>query len=137
MSNLVNELKADHQQLVAVLTDIRAKGIVSKEAVALLMKAKGALLAHLKKEDTYLYPELYSAAKNDRNLASTIDLFAKDMDKISSSVMAFFTKYENGGEGLEFAKDIGNLMSILANRIQREENALYPEFDKHCGKKTA
>jgi iron-sulfur cluster repair protein YtfE (RIC family) len=137
MSNLISELKSDHQQLVSVLNDIRSKGIVSKEAVALLMKAKNALLAHLKKEDTFLYPQLNSAAKNNKNLASTIDLFAKDMDKISQSVMAFFKKYEHGGEGLEFAKDIGNLMSVLANRIQREENALYPEFDKHCGQKSA
>lgn len=137
MSTLVSELKSDHQHLVTVLTEIRAKGIVSQEAVALLMKAKGALLAHLKKEDTFLYPELHSAAKNDRNLSSTLDIFAKDMDKISAAVLNFFTKYEKGGEGIEFAKDIGNLMSILANRIQREENALYPEFDKIQSKKAA
>jgi iron-sulfur cluster repair protein YtfE (RIC family) len=137
VSTLVKELKGDHQQLVAVLTEIRAKGIVSQEAVALLMKAKGALLAHLKKEDTFLYPELRNAAKNDRNLNSTLEIFAKDMDKITQTVMAFFTKYEKGGEGIEFAKEIGNLMSVLANRIQREENALYPEFDKIQAKKAA
>lgn len=137
MSKLVDELKADHQKLVAVLTDIRTKGIVSKEAVQLLMTAKGALLAHLKKEDTFLYPELQSAAKDDKNLASTVDLFAKDMDKISQSVLAFFAKYENGGEGMEFAKDIGNLMATLGNRIQREENALYPEYDRVQSKKAA
>jgi iron-sulfur cluster repair protein YtfE (RIC family) len=137
MSNLVNELKSDHKELVSVLTQIKAKGIVSQEAVALLMKAKGALLAHLKKEDTFLYPALNNAAANDKNLKSTLDIFAKDMDKITQSVQAFFNKYEKGGEGLEFAKDIGNLISVLGSRIQREENALYPEYDKIQSKKSA
>jgi hypothetical protein len=122
---------------VSVLTEIKNKGTVSKEAVAHLMTAKSALLAHLKKEDVQLYPALHSAAKNDKHLASTVDMFAKDMDKISQSVMAFFNKYEKGGEGLEFAKELGNLMSVLGNRIQREENSLYIEFDKIQSKKAA
>lgn len=129
-TTLVSELKADHQKLVAVLSDIRAKGITSKEGVQLLMSAKSALLAHLKKEDTFLYPEMKLAAEKNPNLKQTLDIFAKDMDKITDQVLAFFNKYTNGGSGLDFAKDIGGLLSVLGTRIQREENTLYPEYDK-------
>lgn len=130
MSTLVSELKADHVKLVAVLTDIRNKGVTSKEGVQALMAAKGALLAHLKKEDTFLYPQLKLAAEKDPNLKQTLDIFAKDMDKITQQVLSFFEKYSNGGSGVEFAKDLGGVISVLGPRIQREESSLYPEFDK-------
>lgn len=130
MTNLVAELKAEHQKLVAVLTDIKAKGVTTKEGVQALMQAKGAVLAHLKKEDTFLYPEMKMAAEKNPQLKQTLEIFAKDMDKVTAQVLEFFTKYQNGGTGIEFAKDIGAVMTVLANRIQREESALYPEYDK-------
>lgn len=137
MSNLVTELKEDHKKIVAVLAEVKAKGITSKEGVQVLVSAKAALLAHLKKEDTFLYPELRKAAQSNSGLKSTLDVFAKDMDKITAEVLAFFDKYSNGGSGIEFAKDIGHLLSVLGARIQREENSLYSEFDKLPQKKAA
>lgn len=125
MSNLVSELKSDHQKLVAMLTEVKSKGITSKEGVQILMSTKATLLAHLKKEDTYLYPELKVAAEKDPNLKHTLDVFAKDMSGITTQVMAFFDKYSTASSGMEFAKDLGGLISTLGNRIQREENALY------------
>jgi iron-sulfur cluster repair protein YtfE (RIC family) len=130
MTNLVAELKAEHQKLVAVLTDVKAKGVTTKEGVQALMQAKGAVLAHLKKEDTFLYPEMRMAAEKNPQLKQTLEIFAKDMEKVTTQVLEFFGKYQNGGTGIEFAKDLGAVMTVLANRIQREESALYPEFDK-------
>lgn len=130
MNNLVSELKAEHQKLVSVLTEMKAKGVTTPEGLKVLMQAKGAVVAHLKKEDTFLYPEMRSAAARDPKLQQTLDIFAKDMEKVTAQVLEFFDKYQNGGSGIEFAKDIGALMTVLANRIQREESALYPEYDK-------
>jgi iron-sulfur cluster repair protein YtfE (RIC family) len=136
MSKLVQELKGDHEKLAQVLSNALSKG-PTKEGLQLLTTTKAALLAHLKKEDTFLYPELKKAAVTDKHLKSTIDMFAADMDKISKAAVDFFNKWEKGGDGVEFAKDIGSLISALRSRIHREESALYPEFDKIADKKAA
>lgn len=136
MSKLVDELKSDHEKLAQVLSNALAKG-PTKEGLQLLNTSKAALLAHLKKEDTFLYPELKKAATNDKNLKSTLDTFAADMDKISKTAIDFFTKWEKGGDGVEFAKDIGNIISVLRSRIHREESTLYPAFDRIVDKKSA
>ncbi len=136
MSKLVDELKSDHEKLAQVLSNALAKG-PTKEGLQLLNTSKAALLAHLKKEDTFLYPELKKAATNDKNLKSTLDTFAADMDKISKTAIDFFTKWEKGGDGVEFAKDIGNIISVLRSRIHREESTLYPAFDRIVDKKAA
>lgn len=136
MSKLVDELKGEHGKLAQVLTEVKAKG-PSKEGLQLLTASKAALLAHLKKEDTFLYPELKKAAATDSRLKATIDTFATDMDKISKAAIDFFAKWEKGGDGMEFAKDIGNLIAVLQGRIRREESSLYPEYDKLADKKAA
>lgn len=136
MSKLIQELKSDHEKLAQVLSSALAKG-PTKEGLQLLNTTKAALLAHLKKEDTFLYPELKKAAVNDKNLKSTIDMFASDMDKISKAAIDFFNKWEKGGDGVEFAKDIGSLISVLRSRIHREESSLYPEYDRVADKKSA
>jgi hypothetical protein len=88
-------------------------------------------LAHLAKEHAKLYPILKKAAATDPSIKSTLDLFASDMDKISKAALEFFEKYENGNpSSIEFAKDFGTLMITLSTRIRREEEKLYPLFDK-------
>lgn len=136
MSKLVTELKGDHEKLAKVLIEAKAKG-PTKEGLQLLVSCKAALLAHLKKEDAFLYPELKKSAEKNPQLKATLDTFASDMDKISKAAIDFFNKWEKGGDGLEFAKDIGNIVSVLKNRIHREESLLYPEFDKIADKKVA
>ncbi len=136
MSKLIDELKGDHQKLAQVLTEVKTKG-PTKEGLQLLTASKAALLGHLKKEDTFLYPELKKAAANDNRLKATLDTFASDMDKISKAAIDFFNKWEKGGDGMEFAKDVGNLIAVLQGRIRREESSLYPEYDKVVDKKVA
>lgn len=136
MSKLVNELKADHVKLASVLNEAKSKGL-TKEGLQLLTASKAALLAHLKKEDTFLYPELKKHAETNAHLRSLLSTFAADMDKISIAAINFFTKWEKGGDGAEFMKDLANLLATLKNRIHREESLLYPEFDKIADKKAA
>lgn len=130
MSVLIDELKQDHVVLVETLNKIKSLGITSEEGQKLLIAAKGALLAHLAKEDKELYPTLRKAAESDASLQSTLDFYAKDMDEISKAALEFFDKYSDGGTGLEFAKDLGGLFGSLGTRVRKEESTLYVKYNE-------
>jgi iron-sulfur cluster repair protein YtfE (RIC family) len=130
VSKLIDELKKDHVALVQLLDEIKAVGATSEEGKKKLAQAKNGLLAHLKKEDNELYPALKKASEKDAKLKTTLDIFAKDMDAISTFAMEFFTNYANGGDGIKFAGDWGKLYATLAGRIRKEESSLYAEYDK-------
>ena len=131
MTALIEEFKQDHIKLVDILTEVKAIGIGKKEGQEKLMAAKTAFIGHLQKEDRQLYPVLKRAAEKDDSLNRKIEMFAKDMDDISKGAMDFFSKYGTGNhDTLEFAKEFGTLFSTVKNRIYKEENILYPEYDK-------
>lgn len=128
MTRLVDELIIEHKAIVENLNQIKTLGVTSEEGQKKLALAKKSLLAHLKKEDKHLYPKLYQEAQKNSELKRTLELFAKDMDKISSDALRFFDKYDGGGSGLEFAKDFGSLAATLTQRIQKEERIIYQKF---------
>lgn len=130
MSKLVAELKEEHALIADVLQKVSALGITTPAGQKMLLDAKSGLLAHLKKEDTKLYPKLNAAAENDEALKRTLDLFAKDMDTMSKVVLNLFDKYANGGSGVEFARDFGSLYAKLSQRISKEENIIYAKYDE-------
>ena len=130
MSELTSELKDEHKQITQTLQKVQTLGISSAEGKTLLMQAKAHLLAHLKKEDEFLYPVLEEHAKTDPSLKSELEVFAKDMDKISQAALDFFDKYADGGSGIEFAKDFGVLVGTLSSRIRKEELVLYSLYDE-------
>ena len=126
--NLVKELEKDHFEIVKTFKEIVQTGIGTTEGQQKLAKVKALLLNHLQKEDKYLYPELKKAGEKDKQLKSTLETFAADMEKITEKALAFFDKYEKGGKGIGFAKDFGSLFSKLTIRIRREETILYELF---------
>ncbi len=129
MSKLVEELKKDHSVIAETLQTVKKLGITASDGQNTLLAAKNGLLAHLKKEDEQLYPVLNNAAKSDANLKRNLDMFAKDMDTISKTALAFFDKYSSGGSGMEFARDYGKLFATLSQRISKEERVIYKEYD--------
>lgn len=130
MSKLIDELKGDHETIVSVLEQIRKLGIVTEEAQELLRAAKSGLLAHLAKEDKYLYPVLLKEAEKDSALNRMLTRYAEEMTKISQAALDFFDKYASGGDTHEFARDFGRLMGVLGTRIRTEENFIYTRFDE-------
>jgi len=130
MSDLVDRLKKEHTILVEALDSMTGLGVTSKDGQAKLYSAKEALLAHLSLEDTELYPVLRRAAEADNAVRHTLDVFAKDMEEISKTALSFFGKYSQGGDSLEFAKELGRLLGALKNRIGKEEGVLYALYDK-------
>ncbi len=69
------------------------------------------------------------AAENDANLKRTLDLFTKDMEGITKVALDFFSKYANGGSGMEFAKDFERLFASLSQRIRKEKNIIHEKFN--------
>jgi hypothetical protein len=129
MSKLIDKLKSDHRDLVKILEEVKKLG-VTPAGLAKLKTAKAGLLAHLKHEDVELYPKLRNAAKSDPTLKSMLDLFAKEMEGITTFALNFFNKYENAKTDVGFAKDFGKLLGELGNRIRREETLLYEAYEK-------
>lgn len=130
MSKLIDELKKEHAAIVAILNEVGKSGVSSKEGQQKLLDAKTGLLAHLKKEDEQLYPVLNKAAEKDPSLKQTLSFFAGDMVGISKTAIEFFGKYSQGGSGIEFAKEIGKLFTILKSRISKEEDIIYKEYER-------
>lgn len=130
MSRLIEELKTDHSVLLSMLNRVKELGISSEDGQKILIQSKEALLGHLNKEDRDLYPALRKAAEKDKNLQGIIDLFAKDMEKVSKAALDFFNKYSVGSTGIEFAIDYGKFLGELRIRMKKEEVILYPEYDR-------
>ena len=133
MSKLVDELMMEHKAILNNINEIKQLGVTSEAGQKKLVLAKKSLLAHLKKEDEQLYPKMNQAAKTNPELQNSLNLFAKDMDKISASALAFFDKYAHGGSGIEFARDFGALIGTLSQRITKEENILYKKYNSIVG----
>ncbi len=130
MTRLVEELKKEHQAIIENLKEIKTLGVTSDEGQRKLALVKKSLLAHLDKEDRQLYPKLEQEAQKNPELKKTLAFFAKDMEKISSSALAFFEKYSDGGEGIKFASDFGTLVATLTQRIYKEEQIIYQKFNE-------
>lgn len=132
MAKLIDDLKNEHAVMVNMLNKVTKVVAGSKERKEILSSAKTGLLSHVKKEDIELYPVLKKAAEGDENLRLILDMFAKDMDSIAKSAFGFFDKYSQGASysDLAFAVDFGRLLGLLELRIRKEENILYPEFEK-------
>lgn len=125
MSDLVNSLKNEHRAIQGLLQETRQAGITTAEGRAKLKKAKVLLLSHLEKEDQQLYPVLMN--RGDAAMAGS---FAEEMRAISAQVVAFFEKYEAGGDDFQFAVDFGKVLGLLNNRIRREEASLYRHYER-------
>ena len=127
--SLIQKLKKEHKLITSVLENVNNLGIGTKECRAALLNAKQLLISHLQKEDEDLYPKLEIASKNSEHIRRTLKTFAADMDKISEMALAFFNKYADGGNGVEFSRDYGRLYSMLSLRIRKEESVLYELYD--------
>ena len=130
MSNLIEQLKIEHMELVESLKEAHKLGIVNEEGRKKLMSMKEKLLSHMKKEDDELYPSLNRAADKDENFRVALDYFTANMHEISVKALSFFEKYASGGNKMEFIRDYKDLLTVLTERIDKEETILFGEFYK-------
>ena len=130
MSPLIEELRREHSEILAILSEVEGLGILSKEGQSKTMSVKTILLEHLKKEDVKFYPALYKVVEHNNNLKNTLDLFAMDMENVSRIALEYFDKYSRGVLGKELQEEFESLIVALRNRIKNEEDILYLEHEK-------
>jgi hemerythrin-like domain-containing protein len=126
--SLIDTLIHDHKEILRLLDESQALGATTEEGRRNLKQVRGVVVAHLKREDLKLYPEMQKHAQT-RELGDT---YSQEMRNISSEVLAFFDSLENGAVGIEFSRQMGRVVSHLRQRITREEVRLYPAFKTHC-----
>ncbi len=130
MTNLTSTLRLQHVFISNLLEAAQWIGVGKLDAQRKLRAAKIHLLAHLKLEDTLLYPVLLDAAEKNVELKHTLEFLAKDMAGVSKEVMRFLEQYHIGATHHHTAQDIGHILFLLQTRIRREEDTLFAEFDK-------
>jgi len=127
--SLIEELKNSHSEIIAMLDRISELGFYSEKGKSLLLSAKDKILAHLEKENEELYPIIRKAASSDERLRRILDIIAKDMEDVKEKALQFYEKYSKGGSDREFSKDYGEILWVIRNRIQREEEILFKEYE--------
>ena len=134
MSGLIDELKKEHSEILAVLSELMGKGITLDDMENNLLLAKDLILNHLQKEDKTIYPILKEAAKNNDELQAKLERFEKDRKKVTQFSLKLFHKYLQKEEKIYKALDIEKLIIIIRKRIEFEENDLFPEYKKYINK---
>ncbi len=134
MPDLVNNLHADHKILINHFGEIKAAFGSGKfnKVEEKLKTFKHLLTDHLLTENVRLYIYLGHEFAQDEVTSDLVKEFKREMNQISKVVMAFLTKYETIGvdKGLaeSFGKELNAIGKALVERIQREENTLYPLY---------
>ena len=129
---LLNELADDHAAITGMLEQVVALGIITNEAQATLRLIRSRMLSHLKKENEEFYPLLRKAAVTDKGLEKMLNASGRDLEAVSAMAFRFFDKYSTGGNNREFARELGMLYGALRDRIQREEQTLFGEYEKRA-----
>ncbi len=129
MSALIEGFKKEHSEIIATLNEVEELGILSEEGQARIASVEASLLEHLKKEDVKFYPVLYKLAEHNNSLKNVLELFAMDMENVSTVALEFFDKYSRGVLGKELQGEFERLIVALRNRIRNEEDILYDEYE--------
>jgi hypothetical protein len=114
MAVLVETLKKQHTAIIETLAKAKTSGLVTAEGYQHLSVAN---------------PRLKQLAETDPNLHSTLDLFARDMERVTALAIQFFDKYDKVSTNNDFIQDVGTLIALLNFRISREETLLYKEYE--------
>lgn len=132
MPSLIHSLRCEHAAIEDMFARARDTSISNSEAHQILIAAREGLILHLQKEDTHLYPLLKKAASVDPLLRQTLELYARDIEEITSDAIAFFDKYssDDAAIDIEFAKASGQLFSAISRRMRNEERTIYPAYLK-------
>ncbi|MEO8673009.1 MAG: hemerythrin domain-containing protein [Tahibacter sp.] len=133
-SRLVESLKHDHQELVALFQqigqafDTRRHTEIPQQLVAF----KTHLEAHLLSENVRFYNYVEYNLRDDSENLSLIRDFRREMNSIARGVIDFVKKYQRGlndeSSRQSFLSDYRTVGGLLVQRIEREEGSLYPLY---------
>jgi len=112
--------------------DLNALSKDASEVRNILSQLLGLLNIHLAMEDKALYPSMLS--HSDAQISQTAKKFQEEMGGIGAVVGDYNKKWSSAlkiqDNPSAFISESKNIFSALAKRIDRENNQLYPLFDK-------
>jgi len=144
--NLIIHLKDDHQELLGIYKSImqsldqqnykpHMQGLdkqIFDSVNDLLSEFGTALKSHLLKEHVELYIYLEQLLAKDRHAYDLMHSLRLEMDEISAGVMGFLNTYHAtpiSAQNVDiFRRDFKKIGQVLASRIKREEDSLYPLY---------
>lgn len=131
---LVGKLKQDHQGLLQLFTQTQAAARSGDvvQAARHLEAFRILLQSHLLTENVRLYVYLEHALAQDAPSHQLIRSFRHEMDDIGKAVVDFLVTYRDLAQHPEFAQQFSEALDgigkVLAERIRREEDTLYPLY---------
>lgn len=133
--DLIHDFEDEHKQLVkhfvAIETALAHTDITGiKRELGHFLKL---LRSHLLKENLKLYVYLSHAVEHDPEMGATVAIYRKEMQGIGKTVITFANHYLEEVELDEsmldaFAEKLNAIKPILLDRIDNEENVLYPLY---------
>ena len=128
---LTDILRDQHAQLAVMLDELHRLGVAEATGRERLQRARQAMLAHLKLEDSQLYPVL----RADPATSALARRYADEMQQLTPALMAFFDTYRDGSaDPFAFARSLEQLLAVLQQRIEREEEWLYRVYEAQLEK---
>ncbi|HEX7348686.1 MAG TPA: hemerythrin domain-containing protein [Rhodanobacteraceae bacterium] len=133
-AKLIESLLRDHAELGRLfgnIGDAEKTGNFS-DVRAQLVQFKTRLEAHILTENVRFYTYLDQSLGGDPNNASVMHDFRREMNGIARGVVDFVRKYQacefSAAERLQFTTDYAAVGKLLEQRLDSEENSLYPLY---------
>ena len=130
MLALLEEFKKKHSKIIKILNEAKKLGILTKEGQAKAMFAKATLLEHLEEEDENFYPVLWKEAKQNKKLKELLEVFGENFESTCRCVIVFFDRFDKSDLDESLLNHFETLIQVLRNRMDKEENILYGEYEK-------
>lgn len=133
-AKLINSLLQDHAELGRIFGNIgdAQKSGSFDDIRPLLIQFKTRLEAHVLTENVRFYNYLDQTLSGDASNAGIMHSFRREMNGIARSVVDFVKKYQSSSftpeERRQFATDYDAVGKILEQRLDSEENNLYPLY---------
>jgi hypothetical protein len=133
-SRLIDALKHDHAELVHLFEQIGrvAEQRRGHELPVMLVAFKTRLEGHLIAENVRFYNYVENSLQDDDEDLALIRSFRREMNTIARGVVDFVKKYQKGpfDDRMRqlFLIDYRVVGALLTQRIEREENSLYPLY---------
>ena len=121
--------KLEHSEIIDTLNKIKKSGINSKEGREALLSAKASILKHLEREDKDFYSKIRELAKHNKDIQRLLKEFDDDMEHITFYTLGFFDG-NSLSNSIEMNVAMEKFIEVLKRRILREDNILFPEFEK-------
>lgn len=132
---LVGSLMKDHAELKDLYVHIGRllNGKKYEDIPQALRRFKTRLQSHIMVENVRFYVYLEQSLDQDRENLDTMRDFRHEMGDIARAVVKFIKKYAESGITLsthsQFEKDYNDIGNVLTQRIDSEENDLYPLYE--------